>query len=198
MLRFLSILILTSVLSATELRYTIQVLSVKDKDSISDAFMAKVKGSSMPFTQNRVKGRYKVFLGEFRSYESAALSLASVRKKVEKSAFITRMESRYSLNPKQKMQQAMLLAQARTLKKMNTEAAHISEKELATVEPIKVSGPQEKIVIEKKETKKVVAMQKDVKTGEIYCKPSKRALRESEISDALAFYRKSLYYTFTQ
>jgi len=198
MLRFLSILILTSALSAAELRYAIQVLSVKDKGSISDAFMAKVKGSSMPFTQKHAKGRYKVFLGEFKSYESAALSLDFVRKKVEKSAFITRMEDRYTLDPKQKMQQAMLLAQARTLKKINTEDTYISEKELATVEPIKVSGPQEKVVIERKETKKVLAMQKDVKSEEIYCKPSKRALRESEISDALAFYRQSLYYTFTQ
>ena len=197
MLRFLSILMLTSALSAGELKYTIQVLSVKDARSITDAFMAKLEAISMRYTQKHIKGRYKVFLGEFKSYESAALSLASVRANVEKSAFITHMEDKYTLDPKQKMQQAMLLAQARTLKKMNKEDTHISEKELTTVEPIKISGIQEKIVIEKKETKKIVAMQEDVKTEEIYCKPSKRALRESEISDALAFYKQSLYYTFT-
>ena len=36
----------------------------------------------------------------------------------------------------------------------------------------------------------------DIKTEEIFCKSSKKALRESEISDALAFYRNSSYYSF--
>ena len=188
---------LTAIVSADEVKYAIQVLNVQDKEAITPAFVSKAKAVPMLYRKKYIDGRYKVFLGEFNSHEEATSQLALVREKVQKDAFVVRMEDEFILDPKQKMQQAMVMAQARTLEKMKKPEIKIMSKELETVEPVKVSGPEKKILIVKHDTKSVVGMKEDVKTEKIYCKPSKKALRESEISDALAFYRKSSYYKFT-
>jgi len=187
----------TSVLSAAEAGYCIQVLSVKEQASITDAFMDKIKAIPIVYTQKKENEHYTICVGGYKTYVEASSELATIREQIHPDAFIVRVEDETVLQPQQKMQQAMLMAQARTLLKMKKEEVEVSETELETVEPIKVAELQEKIVIEKIETKTVAAMGEDVKTEKIYCKPSKKMLRESEISDALAFYRQSSFYTFT-
>lgn len=197
MQNFLWMLLLASLLSADEQKCTIQALSVKDKSLITDAFMQKVIETALPSEQKHIDGLYKVFVGEFSSYAEAVSALPMVRQKVGKDASASCNQEAYALDPQLKMQQAMLMAQARTLAKMKEEKEEVSEKTLTTVEPVTVSEPMKKVTSEKKETKRVVAVQKDVKTEALYCKPSKKALRESEIAEALAFYRHSSYYKFT-
>ena len=193
---FLWILILTSIVSAAPKKYSIQVLSVDDKTSITQAFMDKVNATGMSYTQKSVDGEYRVYMGEFPNEEAAASALNEVRTKIAEDAFICESEGAVALSPQQKMQQAMLMAQARTLKKMKTAEPKVEEKTLETVEPIKVDIPVKKIEITRKDTKRVEPMNEDVKTEEMFCKTSKKALRESEISEALAFYRNSSYYKF--
>lgn len=194
---FLWTLMLTAIVSADEAVYAIQVLNVKAKEAVTPAFVTKAKAVPMLYRKKHIDGRYKVFLGEFKTHEEAVSNLTLVREQVNKDAFVVRMEDEYVLDPKQKMQQAMLMAQARTLEKMKKEEVKIVTKELETVEPIKVPKSEKKIIVVKHDTKSVVGMKEDAKTEKIYCKPSKKVLRESEISDALAFYRKSSYYNFT-
>ncbi len=192
----------TSLLSAEEVKYSIQVLSVKDKRSITDLFMHKLKSVNMSHMQKRIDGQYKVLIGDFHTYKAAASTLPLVREKVNTEAFIRPMQNEYLLDPKQNMQKAMLMAKARTLKKMKNED-RVTKEEMPALEPIKVSQIQEKPLV--KETVRKGKKEDDIKREEkssenssqsLVCKKSKKALRESEISEALAFYKKSVYYKF--
>ena len=206
MRNFLWLILLAPLLWA-EARYSIQVLSVKKKSSITEEFMQRVKKISLPYTQKHIDGYHKVFIGEFQTRAAAASVLAKVRESVQANAFITVEREGPVLKPRQKMQQAMLMAKARTLKKMKEDESKHITKELAAVSPIKVSGPQEEIVVVKKDIKRVVEKVEDVKTKEalskeapqnLFCKSSKKSLREAEISEALAFYQGSSYYRFRE
>ena len=144
--------------------------------------MQRVKKISLPYTQKHIDGYHKVFIGEFQTRAAAASVLAKVRESVQANAFITVEREGPVLKPRQKMQQAMLMAKARTLKKMKEDESKHITKELAAVSPIKVSGPQEEIVVVKKDIKRVVEKVEDVKTKEalskeapqnLFCKSSK-------------------------
>lgn len=193
---------LTSLLSAEEVKYSIQVLSVKDKRSITDLFMSKLKSVNMSHMQKYIDGQYKVLIGNFDTYKAASSRLPLVREKVNTEAFVRPMHDEYLLDPKQNMQKAMLMAQARTLKKMKDEE-RVTKEEMLALEPIKVSVLQEKPLVKEtvRKSKEEDDTKREGKSSEnssqsLVCKKSKKALRESEISEALSFYKKSVYYKF--
>lgn len=88
MRNFLLFLVLATTLVAND-NYAIQVLSAKDKNSITSGFMAKVNAVSMP--SRGVKGKdgyYKVYYGGIKTYMSAAVVLPYIRDNVSGDAFI--------------------------------------------------------------------------------------------------------------
>lgn len=193
---FLWMVMLMSVSYAAPQTYSIQVLSVDDKASVTQAFLDKINATGMSYTQKSIDGELRIYMGEFPDKKTATSVLPEVREKVSKDAFICETEGAVALSAQQKMQQAMLMAQARTLKKMKMQEPGVEEKKLESIEAIKAKLPVKKVSITKKETKIVKPMKEDVKTEEIFCKDSKQALRESEIEEALAFYENSQYYKF--
>ncbi len=199
---FLCLLLFIPLLNA-DMKCAIQVLNVKEKRSITPEFMAKVRAMQMKHTVKYIDGTYKVFLGDFQSKAEASSHLSQVRQKVSQDAFVTEVTQKTQLQADAKMQQMMVLAQAQLLQasKQGTPAGEADkpvEMKEEKVETVDISGPKEKVVIKKKETKTVIAMKDDAKTEEIFCKPTKRALREAEISQALSFYKNSSYYRFNQ
>lgn len=186
-----------------DMKYVVQVLSVKDKKAITPEFMAKLSQVEMPHKIKYMNREYKVFIGEFQTEEEAASHMPEIQKKVSHDAFVTAIEVRTELKAEAKMQQMMVLAQAKLLQASKQEEPEISpDKPLKTedkkADTVDVPGPQEKLVITKTQTKKIVPMKDEGKTEEIFCKPTKKALREAEISEALSFYKNSSYYTFDQ
>lgn len=194
-------LMLAAVMSADEVKYAIQVLNIQDKEAVTEAFEKKARAVPMRYTQKHKSGRYKVFLGEFETHEEAVANLTFVRERVSEDAFVVRMEDEFAfaLDPQQQMQQAIVMAQAKSLQKIEKETeTPLIAKEAEDAIPVAVPEPEKKIVIVKQEKQSAPAVKKEAKSEEIYCKPSKKALRESEISDAIAFYTNSSYYKFTE
>jgi len=196
-MKYILIIMAFSLILVGSDKFSIQVISVKKKTSLTDAFMQKVRVTGLSYVEEEREGVHYVYLGQFNSRAEAKVSLVEVREKVSKDAFICERELTPT-QPKLKMQQAMLMAQARTLKKMQKAEAKPKEVELKTVEPIKIELPTEKMVITRESTKTIVPMNEDVKTEEIYCTDTKQALRETQIASAIAFYEGSSYYTFAQ
>ncbi len=199
---FLWLLMLT-LLANADMKYVVQVLSVKDKEAITPEFMAKLSQVEMPHKIKYMNREYKVFMGEFQTDQEAAFHLSEIQKKVSHDAFVTTIEVRTELKPEAKMQQMMVLAQAKLLQASKQEEAVSSSDKPLKMEDKKadivdVAGPQDKVVIRKTQTKRIVPMKDEGKSEEIFCKPTKRALREAEISEALSFYKKSSYYRFDQ
>ena len=192
---FLWLLMFASIVTASSEKYTIEVLSIENNASVSSEFMNKVHELGLPYVKKDMDGELKVYIGEYKSKAAAESALKDVQNKVSADAFVCESKAE-PLTSQQKMQQAMLMAKARTLKKMDKD--EIEETKLPTVEAVHSKDAPEKIVITKKETKTVIGMQDDVKTEEMFCKTSKKALRESEISEAVAFYRNSSFYKFTK
>jgi hypothetical protein len=204
-MRFLLGWLLVSVMVLAQERFTLQVISVEQKRSITPAFMKKVKALNLPYEGQQREKSYVLCVGDFSTELEANDALIKVRQELTSDAFIVRFNGMQTkkapLSPDAQMQQAMLMAKARTLQKVDKEK--VDAKAMESVEPVKVKQeeplpPKEKVVITKQESKTVVGMQEDVKTEEIYCKPTKKALRESEISDAIAFYQNSKYYSFNE
>jgi hypothetical protein len=186
-----------------DMKCAIQVLSVKEKRSITPEFMGKVSAMRMGQTVKYIDGEYKVLVGDFKNKEEASSHLPEVREKVSKDAFVIMVTREPRLKAEAKMQQMMVLAQAKLLQASKTETSvREPEQPVETkeekVDIVDVPGPKEKVIIKTKETKTVVAMKDETKTEEIFCKPTKRALREAEISQALSFYRNSSYYGFNE
>jgi len=114
-----------------------------------------------------------------------------------------------SLSAQQKMQKEMIMAKARTIKKMQEGTEVIEEKTLKTVLPIKVDVtkstehvPLRKSIIKTEGKTSMVKVSKKTphvlsrKKRQEVCKSSKKSLRELEISQALSFYKKSSFYRF--
>jgi len=189
-------LILTLSLQAQE-RYCIEVLSTKDKASITRELMDKVVKMSLPHSVKYLDGEYKVFLGNFETREAAEPVLEKVRKDISEEAIVSIYQEKKrasELNPKATMQQAMLMAQAKALGKTkeSEEQNATAAKPIEAPEIKKVSG-----AAEKKPVKTVMTKQPKESEGEQFCKSSKKILRESEISEALEFYMNSSFYSFT-
>lgn len=209
-MRYIFLLILFIPLLSADAKYVIQVLSVKDESAVTDAFIAKLDTLPVPYVKEYIDGEHKVFVGDFQTESEASSCLREFRSKLGKDAFVLAKEKASSLKPKAKMQQMMVLAQAKLLKTAKT-PAFISDDtpkaEEKEVDAVDISGAQEKIIINKKETKTVMVMKDEGKAEEIFseetsqslfCKPTKKALREAEISEALSFYKNSSYYRFNQ
>ena len=208
---FLWLMLLIPLLNA-DVKCTIQVLSVKEKASITPEFMAKVSAMQMEKTIKYIDGKYKVFIGDFKTKDEASSHLSAVREKVSQDAFVAMITQKTPLKADAKMQQMIVLAQAKLLQASKQETSvPQADKPVKTkeekVNTVDILGPKDKIVINKKETKTVVAMKDEAKSEEIFseetsqdlfCKPTKRALREAEISQALSFYRNSSYYGFNE
>jgi hypothetical protein len=167
MRKFLLLVIMTAALTAQE-RYAIQVISAENEASITKAFVAKIKQLSAPYVQKRIAGKHKVFVGDFHNYETARAYLYEVRKKVCRGAFIVKEKELLAQNPER--EQIAVKAEAKMLQPP-------SEEEL----------PEK--AVEAKEEKGAIAQ-------EVFCQPTKKALREAEISAALSFYKSSSFYTF--
>lgn len=201
-----------TVLANADAKYVVQVLSVKDKKAISPEFMAKLGQVEMPHKVKYIDGEYKVFIGDFQNEKEAASRLPEIQEKVSRDAFVTTEEIKRPLQAQAKMQQMMVLAQAKLLQaSKQNEPVNTPEKpankEEKQADIVDVSGPQDSGVIKKKGTVRVVSMTDEGKLEEIFseetsqslfCKPTKKALREAEISEALSFYKNSSYYTFDQ
>jgi hypothetical protein len=107
-------------------------------------------------------------VGDFHNYETARAYLYEVRKKVCRGAFIVKEKELLAQNPER--EQIAVKAEAKMLQPP-------SEEEL----------PEK--AVEAKEEKGAIAQ-------EVFCQPTKKALREAEISAALSFYKSSSFYTF--
>ncbi len=180
-------------------KLSIQVLSTEDNSSITAEFLQKIEKMQLPYQIRQGEGRYRVLVGEFDDYDTAVQCLEDVKQKVTSKAFVVTMPEKKEVNiPEQQMQKVMVMAKARTLEKMQEQ--EVSEEQMEPMEPVQVarneSPSPEQNMISKHEPKKVVGMQEDVKTEEIFCKSSKKALRESEISEALSYYKNSSFYQF--
>lgn len=164
------VLLLAMMISAlySQERYAIQVISADNEASITKAFIAKIKQLSAPYVQKRVEGKYKVFVGDFHNYETARAYLYEVRSKVNRGAFVVKEEERLVKNPER--EQIAVTAEAIMLHPFSKE--ELSEK-----------------AAEAKEEKGAIK-------EEVFCQPTKKALREAEISAALSFYKSSSFYTF--
>lgn len=190
-------LILTVFIQAED-RYCIEVLSVKDKASISQELMGKVTKMRMPHSVKYIDGHYKVFLGKFETREAAKPVLDEVRKNISEEAIVTLYQEKKrasQLDPNAAMQQAILMAQAKALAKTNE-----SEEHNATIDkPLEASTTKDTTAAEEtKPVKIVVIKQKAEKKEDSFCKPSKKILREAEISEALEFYKNSSFYSFKE
>lgn len=88
MRNFLLFLVLATTLVAND-KYAIQVLSVKNKASISEDFLGRVNKVSMPSRGMKGQnGYYKVYYGGIKTYKSAALILPYIQANVSADAFI--------------------------------------------------------------------------------------------------------------
>jgi len=203
----LLLMFLTVTLFAQE-KYSIQVLSVENNASITQDFMQKVKQTGMPYTIQTMKNaKQRICLGEFTKRKEADKVLKEIQRQVSKDAFVCKAEgsAQILMEPKQKMQHAIVMAKARTLKTVKKDESKIEVKALKNIESIEVEGLIQKTNIPKVNPRRAVPLEKEVKTEEtvskkispsLFCKPTKRLLREQEISTALSFYKNSSYYTF--
>jgi len=180
---FLWMIMLTSLLSAESEKYAIQVISAQYQGSITEALLKKVQAMSMPYIQKRINKQHKVFLGDFPTYSQAASNLERVRDKVERTAFVRRMNHEMKTRMKEKTHNNKPLTQTRTSKEMIEKGPELVSKRMESIEPVKV--PQNQMSSKSSPESSV-------------CKASKKVLRESEISDALAFYRESSFYQFSK
>jgi len=178
------LLMIMSLSLMAEVSFSIEVLSVKDKGEISDAFMEKVNAMDLPFTTHHSKGNYRVLVGDFKSVKEAEKILADVQVKVNEKAFITTGMDIVEVDPQQKMVQAMIMAQARALR------APKEEVKRKISQGIEIKAPEGERLMKKR--KKMEVLKK-----EIFCTSSKKALREAQIAQALTFYRNSSYYSFS-
>lgn len=212
-MRFFLYFTMLAVLLNADVTYVVQVLSVKDKNALTPEFMSKLKQIEIPHKVKYIDGEYKVFMGDFKTEQEAASRLPEIQEIVNPDAFVTMVEMQTGLKAEAKMQQMMVLAQARLLQvSKQEEAVNRPEKPLkkedVKTDTVDAPGPQDKLVIRKTQTTGVVRVKDEGKPEEtlssedtsqsLFCKPTKRALREAEISEALAFYKNSSYYTFDQ
>lgn len=190
-------------------RYCIEVLSTEDKKAITKEFMDKVGTMSLPHSLKYTKGEYKVFIGDFKTREEAETVLPEVREKINKDALVSAIKEGkkpLELNADAKMQHAILMAQAKMIIKPPVKEKEGSAKEESTaVKPVETSGPEgnsEAVTKESQTEKNPVkkAEKQEDKTKEAsqeqFCKPTKKALREEEIAEALSFYKNSSFYKF--
>jgi beta-galactosidase/beta-glucuronidase len=182
---FLSILVMSLSLMAVE-KFSIEVLSVPDKNKISDAFMQKVISTNLAFTTHHSEGTYRVLVGDFTSIQEAKKTLPLVQEKINKKAFITMGMDVVEINPQEKMIQAMIMAQAKALKNPNEKVT------VETQESVEIKDPDEELIT--KQSESIMVKKED---EEVFCTSSKKALREAQIGKALAFYRNSSYYSFS-
>ena len=173
---FLVLFLLSLQLMAVE-SFSIEVLRVEQQRDINDSFMDKVNATDLPFTTHEIEGKFRVLVGEFSSIDEAKKELEMVKNMVSKDAFITTGMAVVELEPEQKMIKAAIMAQSKALKKEDEEKS------------VEVKGPLESPV-------KVQENKKEDVVSKVYCKNSKKALREYEVSEALDFYKHSSFYSF--
>ncbi len=191
-------------------RFCIEVLSTEDKKTITKEFMEKVSAMSLPHSLKYMKGTYKVFMGDFKTREEAESVLQEVHDKISKDAIISvvkELKKPLQLNANAKMQQAMLMAQAKMITKSPIEVKEKSDQQESSAEAsVEISGPQDRAEARLNEGKEIKASQikaqkqedrSDKTLQEQFCKPTKKALREKEIAEALMFYKNSSFYKFT-
>ena len=202
LMRILFLSLLLALFLQAEERYCIEVLSTKEKATITPELMEKVTKMRMPHSVKFIDGQYKVFLGKFDTREAAKPVLDEVRKSISEDAVISIYQEKRrasQLDPKAAMQQAMLMAQAKALSKTQESEEH-NTSEHKTIEIAELQDENASVrdvKAEKKPVKIVITRKPKEKKEESFCKSSKKALREAEISEALEFYKNSSFYSFT-
>ena len=208
-MRNLLLFLTLSLFVYAEDRYCIEVLSTEDKKAVTKEFMDKVGTMSLPHSLKYSEGKYKVFMGDFKTREAAETVLPEVREKINKDAFVSVAKEEkkpLELNANAKMQHAMLLAQAKMITKppVTHEETPVKEESIA-MKSVEVSGTQEILEDTTKDSQAEKAPEnkaekQEDKTKETpqeeFCKPTKKALREEEIAEALTFYKNSSFYKF--
>lgn len=196
-MRSLLILSILFVLSHAKERLCIEALSVENKTDISKDFIRKLSKISWAYEYREIEGKHKIFIGDFTTRQEAEKALPSIQDKLNKEAFVTVLnveDTTESLSSQAKMQKAALMAKAKMITKPVDKKEEKPSIEKEKIVLIDIVGPQEKKPIQVKT--KVVKKQKVKVVQNIVCKPSKKALRETEISDALEFYKNSSFYKF--
>jgi len=173
-MRIFLLLFAISLVLFGDTRFSIEVLSVENRADINASFMDKVNETDLPFTTHHTGKVYKVLVGDFESVEVAKEVLPRVKKTVSEKAFITTGMAVIELDAKPKMIQAAIMAQAKALKKPQK-----------VIKSEEIKAPQEEVNENKKDV-----------VSKVYCKKSKKALREYEVSEALDFYKHSSFYSF--
>jgi hypothetical protein len=168
MRKILLLLLMMTVAMFAQEKYVIQVISAEKEASITPGFIAKIEKLSAPYVHTRIGGMHKVFVGEFHNYETARAYLPEVRSKVSKGAFLVKEGEFLAMKPEREQI---------AVKEEATSLQLLSQEEL----PEKAA--------QAKEEKGAIAQ-------EVFCRPTKKALREADISAALSFYKNSSFYTF--
>ena len=163
----LFLVVMTAALPAQE-KYVIQVISTEKKASITPGFIAKIEKLSAPYVHKKIGGMYKVFVGDFHNYETARAYLPEVRSKVSRGAFVAKEGEFLAKKPEHK-QVAV-------------------KEETKALQPLLQEELPEEVALAKEE--------KGAIAQEVFCRPTKKALREADISAALSFYKNSSFYTF--
>lgn len=196
-MRFLLIIFFFGVFAYAQERFCIEAISVDKKTDIGKDFIRKLSEISWPYKYKEIEGKHKVFVGDFTTRQEAEQVLPKIQEKLNQDAFVTVVDFEDEIAPlssQSKMQQAALMAKAKMIAKPEVKKEEIAPVEKQEVALIDIVGPQDKQAI-KMETKKV-KKQKVKAIKNLVCKPTKKALRETEIADALEFYKNSSFYTF--
>ncbi len=200
-MRILLLSLLLAIFLQAEERYCIEVLSTEEKATITPELMEKVTEMRMPHSVRYMDGQYKLFLGNFETREEAKSVLEEVRKNIREEAVITIYQEKKrssKLDPNVAMQQAMLMAKAKALSETKQSEENNSSDNVAIEIP---EVQEEKVAVEENKMQKspakiVIIKKTEEKKEDRFCKSSKKALREAEISEALKFYRNSSFYSF--
>lgn len=196
-MRVLLIICIFSVLSYAQERFCIEALSVDKTADISKDFIRKLSSMSLPYEYKEIEGKYKVFIGDFSTRQEAEQVLPKIHDKLNKDAFIKAFhleDKTEPLSSQAKMQQAALMAKAKMITKLADKKEETPSIEKQKIVLIDIAGPQEKKPVKVKP--KLVKKQKVKVSQNVVCKPNKKALRETEISAALEFYKNSSFYKF--
>ena len=198
MIRMMMLAMLMAGTLLAQPRYTIQVLSVQERTSITPNFVQKMKTLDLPYTTYEKEGKHVVCIGDFSSEKMADDALLKVKETLGEGAFVTTLDQpmpdRTALTPDAQMQQAIVMAKARTLQKIEEEPAE--ESNMPALEPVEAKQSPQRTEDKPVATHEQSDNAEKTEAKEEYCKPTKKALRESEIADAISFYRNSRYYSF--
>lgn len=194
----LALLIVCSVasmaLSAEE--YTIQTISALKESSITPAFEKKIKKTGIPYIKKTEGDRHVVLLGSYKKTSDAKHDAKKARTMVTRDAFVRPMDRGVSVAAASENTPVVVVqvkpenakAQAAA---SGPEAAPVV---MATASPAAVAAVA--AAVEKKEESTANCPKISSSAGETVVIYDRNAMRKSDISEAIEYYKNSPYYTF--